>query len=413
MSEDQSEPVIVVRKIKRVSGGHHGGAWKVAYADFVTAMMAFFLVMWLLGQGTKQQKAAIAEYFNNPSMQQGQATVAPPGQVGAGGASDSMIKLGGAMDIPKGPGNERRYAKPQTSKADLEKLAKAQEKARLEDLMKQLNAAIEKSQALAPFKDQLLLDITSEGLRIQIVDKQNRPMFDLGSARLKDYTVDILHELAGFINKVPNPISISGHTDDAPYSNGRDYSNWELSADRANAARRALIEGGLQNGKIARVVGLADSVPFDRNNPGAAINRRISIIVMTHEAAEAAKSPEGADSAPAAAASARPTADAAPAIAASLAVSPVAPAMTVTAPSTPTVVESRPAATGAAADAAPVGLATPAAQGLPSMPAAVRAVQDAGMSTTVRPGREGAMPAAVRAIQAAGYPAAATTTRLP
>ncbi|MEW5835031.1 MAG: flagellar motor protein MotB [Pseudomonadota bacterium] len=405
MSEEQ-EPVIVVRRIKRVSGGHHGGAWKVAYADFVTAMMAFFLVMWILGQGTRQQKAAISEYFNNPSMQQGQATIAPPGQVGDGGASDSMIKLGGAMDIPHGPGDERRYAKPQASREDLEKLARAQEKARLEDLMKQLNAAIQNSQALAPFKDQLLLDITSEGLRIQIVDKQNRPMFDLGSARLKDYTADILHELATFINKVPNPISISGHTDDAPYSNNRNYSNWELSADRANAARRALIDGGLQGGKIARVVGLADSVPFDKNDPGAAINRRISIIVMTHDAAQAAKSPEAADSAPASTASTRPTADAVPVSAASVAALPTSPS-SVPAPvpvvvAGPAPAASTPDASVASGAAAPIGMATPAAPSLPPMPVAVRAVQSSP-----------AMPAAVQAIQAAGFPVAASSTHMP
>ncbi|MBU6247558.1 MAG: flagellar motor protein MotB [Xanthomonadaceae bacterium] len=389
MSEEQ-EPVIVVRKIKRVSGGHHGGAWKVAYADFVTAMMAFFLVMWILGQGTRQQKAAISEYFKNPSMEQGQATMAPPGQMGPGGASDSMIKMGGAMDIPKGPGNERRYAKAPTSKEDLEKLAKAQEKARLEDLMKQLNAAIQNSQALAPFKDQLLLDITSEGLRIQIVDKQNRPMFDLGSARLKDYTVDILHELATFINKVPNPISISGHTDDAPYSNNHNYSNWELSADRANAARRALLEGGLQEGKIARVVGLADSVPFDRKDPGAAINRRISIIVMTHEAAEAAKLPEAADAAPAASSSAPAAVAAAPVPAGSV--------------SAPTVTGAASAA-GKAPSPAPAsplaGMATPAAQTLPPLPATVHIVHPNGT------------PAAVQAVQAAGFPVGASSSRLP
>lgn len=299
MSEQEDQPIIIVRKIKRISGGHHGGAWKVAYADFVTAMMAFFLVMWLLGQGTQQQKAAVSEYFNNPSMTPGQATLAPPGQMGPGGASDSAIQLGGGMDISHGPGKERRNA----GKADeAEKLAKEMEKKRLDQLMQQLHAAIESSQALAPFKDQLLLDITSEGLRIQIVDKQNRPMFDLGSARLKDYTVAILHELATFINTVPNGISISGHTDDAPYSSDHHYGNWELSADRANAARRALIDGGLQDSKIARVVGLAASVPFDKNNPSAAINRRISIVVMTKQAEDAAKSPQVANApAPAAA----------------------------------------------------------------------------------------------------------------
>jgi len=284
-----SEPVdsapIIIRRIKRKGHGHHGGAWKVAYADFVTAMMAFFLVMWLIGSGTKQQRAAISEYFKNPSMTQGTATMAPAGQAGPGGASNSMIKLGGAMDLPHGPGHDKQgAAAASVDPKEIEKEARKQERARLEELMQQLQAAIQSSQALAPFKDQLLLDITPEGLRIQIVDKQNRPMFDLGSAQLRPYTETILQELAGFINRVPNRISISGHTDDAPYSSDHHYSNWELSADRANAARRSLLAGGLAEEKIARVVGLASSVPFDRANPGDAINRRISIIVMNKQA---------------------------------------------------------------------------------------------------------------------------------
>ena len=155
--------------------------------------------------------------------------------------------------------------------------------------MKDLEDAIAKSQAMAPYKDQLLLDITSEGLRIQIVDKQNRPMFDTGSGALKVYTVQILHELAGFINQVPNQISISGHTDNARYVRADSaYGNWELSADRANAARRTLVEGGMQAEKVARVVGLAASVPFDKTDPSSAVNRRISIVVMTQQAARAA-----------------------------------------------------------------------------------------------------------------------------
>jgi chemotaxis protein MotB len=295
VSEDGSEPLIIVRRPRRKKHGHHGGAWKVAYADFVTAMMAFFLVMWLIGVGTKQQRAAIAEYFKNPSMVAGNATMAPPGKVGPGGASDSAIKLGGAMDMPHGPGKDLRASR--TAAPDVEKLAREQEKQRLENLMQQLHAAIEKSQALEPFKDQLLLDITPEGLRIQIVDKQNRPMFDTGSATLEPYTVAILHELAGFIDQAPNKISISGHTDDAPYSSNHSYSNWELSADRANAARRALLDGGLAEEKIARVVGLAASVPFDKTNPSDPINRRISIILMTKQAQDAALSQEQADGA--------------------------------------------------------------------------------------------------------------------
>ena len=285
MSEPVDSAPIIVRRVKRKGHGHHGGAWKVAYADFVTAMMAFFLVMWLIGAGTKQQRAAISEYFKNPSMTQGAATMAPAGQAGPGGASNSMIKLGGAMDLPHGPGHDKQgAAAASVDPKEIEKEARKQERARLEELMQQLQAAIQSSQALAPFKDQLLLDITPEGLRIQIVDKQNRPMFDLGSAQLRPYTETILQELAGFINRVPNRISISGHTDDAPYSSDHHYSNWELSADRANAARRSLLAGGLAEEKIARVVGLASSVPFDRANPGDAINRRISIIVMNKQA---------------------------------------------------------------------------------------------------------------------------------
>jgi len=297
VSEPRRDMLVVVRRARRKKHGHHGGAWKVAYADFVTAMMAFFLVMWLIGVGTRQQRAAIAEYFKNPSMTPGTATIAPPGKLGPGGASDSMIKLGGAMDISHGAGKDRRAATPVTP-AEVEKLAREREKQRLENLLQQLRAAIGKSQALAPFKDQLLLDITPEGLRIQIVDKQNRPMFATGSATLEPYTVAILHELAGFIDQAPNKVSISGHTDDAPYSHASQYSNWELSADRANAARRALLDGGLDADKIARVVGLADSVSFDKANPGDPINRRISIIMMTKQAQDAALSQEQAQAAP-------------------------------------------------------------------------------------------------------------------
>lgn len=291
---DELQPIIV-RRGKKAKHGHHGGAWKVAYADFVTAMMAFFLVMWLLGVGTREQRAAVSEYFKNPSNTPGTATMAPPGKLGPGGASDSMIKLGGAMDIPHGAGKDRHGAP--VAKGDIKlaaEQAKFEEKQRLEQLMQQLHAAIQSSQALAPFKDQLLIDITPDGLRIQIIDKLNRPMFDIGSATLKPYTANILHELGKTINGVPNMISIAGHTDDAPYSGSNGYSNWELSADRANAARRALVAGGLSGDKVALVVGLASAVPFDKAHPGDATNRRISIVVMTKQAQEAALSQETA-----------------------------------------------------------------------------------------------------------------------
>jgi chemotaxis protein MotB len=305
MAEEGARPIIIVKK-KVNAAGHHGGAWKVAYADFVTAMMAFFMVMWLVAAVSKEQRAAMFEYFHNPSMEQGKSVKAAPGQNGPGGASTSVISLGGGLDAPKNfdrPKTEGLGQKVNTvteestdqsgeapkSTAETLEEAEARERRQLESLENELRAAIEKSQALEPFKDQLLLDITPEGLRIQIVDKQNRPMFDSGSSALKDYTTAILRELPAYLNSVPNRISISGHTDATPYvSRGSAYSNWELSADRANAARRALQAGGLEAAKSARIVGLASSVLFDKNDPMNPINRRISIIVMTKRAEEAA-----------------------------------------------------------------------------------------------------------------------------
>lgn len=279
---DTITPIVIRRVKKVVAGGHHGGSWKVAFADFATAMMAFFLLMWLIAATTKEQRGAISEYFNNPSMMDGRATAPSPGINGPGGASTSLIKLGSGMELKKAT---IRPADPKEAK----KMAKEQERKRLESLMKELSAAIEASQSLAPFKDQLLIDITPAGLRIQIVDKQNRPMFDIGSTSLKAYTVEILRELATFIGEVPNRISISGHTDTTPYGKANGYTNWELSADRANAARRALVAGGLSEDKIAVVVGLSSSVLFDKENAQAPINRRISIVVMTIDAEAAAK----------------------------------------------------------------------------------------------------------------------------
>ena len=302
--------IVIVKRYKRGGGGHHGGAWKVAYADFVTAMMAFFLVMWLVTAVSRDQRAAIFDYFKNPSMEPGKSAKPAPGMAGPGGASTSPINLHGGLDAPrmmrspipgigapvaplipprtqpKDPSSEQPQA-TQKEQDDLEAARQAvvaAERRQLESLMDELKQAIDESQALEPFKDQLLLDITPEGLRIQIVDKQNRPMFDSGSTRLKPYTVAILRELAKYLNTVPNHLSLTGHTDATPYVDGSGRTNWDLSADRANAARRALEAAGLSTDKTARVVGLSSAVLFDRANPRGAVNRRISIIVMTRQA---------------------------------------------------------------------------------------------------------------------------------
>jgi len=282
--DDKKQPIII-KRVKKVAGGHHGGAWKVAYADFVTAMMAFFLLMWLLGSTTEAQKRGISDFFQHPA-----------GIPGPGGASTSMIQLGGVEDVPTGEGDKQWERSPSaTPPEDVIIKEVAAEQRRLDELLEELQASIEKSQALKPFKDQLLLDITPEGLRIQIVDKENRPMFALGSSELKWYTKRILREITKNINSVPNKISITGHTDATPFGSDReDYSNWELSADRANAARRELVAAGMKGDKVGRVVGLGSSVLFDKDNPYNPINRRISIIVMNRATERAINEGEGA-----------------------------------------------------------------------------------------------------------------------
>ena len=284
MSKDDKKPQIIIKRIKKGGhGGHHGGAWKIAYADFVTAMMAFFLLMWLLGSTTKGELQGIADYFNTPLK------VALAG--GSGSGDSSSIVMGGGKDLTRTFGQKSQTDLPDRKRNINLQAAQAQrrELVKLEEVKARMQETIESNAGLSPFKDQIQLDVTTDGLRIQIIDAQNRPMFDSGSARLKDYTRDILHEIALGLNNVEYRITLSGHTDAQPYAGGvRGYSNWELSADRANASRRQLIAGGIQEKKILRVVGLADSVPYDRTDPSAPSNRRISIIVMTNKAAEAA-----------------------------------------------------------------------------------------------------------------------------
>ncbi|PKO45130.1 MAG: motility protein MotB [Betaproteobacteria bacterium HGW-Betaproteobacteria-22] len=284
MAEELKKPIIV-KKIKKGGGGHHGGAWKIAYADFVTAMMAFFLLMWLLGSTSKAQREGISEYFKTPLK------VALMGGTSIG-ASETLIKGGGGKDLTKkegqvkpvdGPPGKQKAVDVKDAKAALEKA----EAEKLVELKNKLEMAIENSPNLSKFKKQLILDITSEGLRIQIVDEQNRPMFESAKADMQPYAKQILKEIGQMLNGVENKISLSGHTDAASYSSGeKGYSNWELSSDRANASRRELIAGGMDETKLLRVVGLSSASLFDKENPLNPINRRISIIVMNKKAEE-------------------------------------------------------------------------------------------------------------------------------
>ena len=280
MADDLAQRPIVIKKIKKVAGGHHGGAWKIAYADFVTAMMAFFLLMWLLGSSTKSQLEGISEYFKTPLK------VALMGGSSIG-ESNSVLK-GGGTDLTRQHGEVKKGAIKDDDAQTKKIIRERAERVKLEGLKQKIEEAIENNPSLMKFANQLLLDITSDGLRIQIVDEQNRPMFALGRAELQPYTKTILREIGKMLNDVDNKISLSGHTDAKPFPSGdKGYSNWELSADRANASRRELVAGGMDTNKILQVIGLSSAVLFDKDDPLNPINRRISIVVLNERAEKA------------------------------------------------------------------------------------------------------------------------------
>lgn len=280
MADKKLQPIII-KRVKK--GGHaaHGGAWKIAYADFVTAMMAFFLLMWLLGSTAQGELQGIASYFNTPvkvSLMGGSGT-GNSNSILPGGGRDLSAKMG-QMDS----GDAERAAKlmgAQMARADQAR----RDEMRIEALQRKLASVIANNPSLAEYASQIQLDKTPDGLHIQIVDEQNRPMFDAGSALVKPYMRDILRAIGASLGDVENRIALAGHTDATPYGSGeRGYSNWELSADRANASRRELTAGGLPPAHMLRVQGLAASRPFDELDPRAPANRRISIIVMNRDA---------------------------------------------------------------------------------------------------------------------------------
>jgi len=272
---------IIIKRVKKSGHAAHGGAWKIAYADFVTAMMAFFLLMWLLGSTTEGDKKGIADYFQSPLK------VAMAGGSGSGD-SNSVLK-GGGESLTSTVGQIKKGEVEATRNTiNLHKLKEEQiraEASRLEDLKQEIQQKLQSNERLKEVSSQIRLDMTRDGLRIQIVDDQNRPMFPSGSAQIAPYMKDLLHEIGSVLTEVPNRLTLEGHTDAQPFPGGdRGYSNWELSSDRANASRRELIAGGLADDRVLRVQGLASSQPFDTRDPLAPANRRISIIVMNREA---------------------------------------------------------------------------------------------------------------------------------
>ncbi|WP_028486261.1 flagellar motor protein MotB [Thiomicrorhabdus chilensis] len=268
MSDEQS---IIIKRINKCPHAAHGGAWKIAFADFMTAAMAFFLMLWVLGGVNDEEMKAMAEYFRDPTVIEASPMKLIESQE-AGQTSDAMIDMGGFQDAPKG------------KEGDEDGSGKAQEMAQMEAMKAALEKKMDENPTLSQLKEQLKIDITPNGLQVQILDDRKKPMFGSGVDLPREYASRLLKEVGSVLAKTTNKISIAGHTDSSGYHDDSEYTNWELSADRANAARRLLLQGGVDSKRIAQAVGLSDTVPFDKENPYNPRNRRISIIVLSKEA---------------------------------------------------------------------------------------------------------------------------------
>lgn len=289
---------IIIKKIKKVEGGHHGGAWKVAYADFVTAMMAFFLLLWLLNVTTDVQRQGIADYFSPSSISASKAgadgmfggrTISAPEARFSDTAPQSLTPAasppeGEAEDAPeKDPAEGKGKAERELDEKDLSELEKRQkieEEKQFKAAEEALKAAISETPELLPLSKSLIIDQTEEGLRIQIVDQENYSMFPSGSAQMYPQTRRLLELVGRAVSRLPNRLALTGHTDSAPFANPNARDNWDLSSERANASRRVLLTSGVTPERIQTVVGRADREPFVKDNPQDPKNRRISIVLL-------------------------------------------------------------------------------------------------------------------------------------
>ncbi len=292
---DNAQPIII-KKIKKGGHGHHGGAWKVAYADFVTAMMAFFLLLWLLNATTDEQKRGIADYFTPSSVSDsksgagallGGQSMSTPGALQNTAAMPSVaVKLtatSGASDAEDDldTGASGAETEGEATEEEIKQALEDREEERFRMAEEELNEAIRENPELQSVAENLVVDRTAEGLRIQIVDQEGKPMFPSGSAQMLDRTRNLMTKVAQVIQSLPNKISISGHTDAVKFRGRKaGYGNWELSAGRALSSRRALVEGGIPTARIANVVGKAATDPFVPEEPASARNRRISIVLL-------------------------------------------------------------------------------------------------------------------------------------
>lgn len=281
---------VFIKRVKKVEGGAHGGAWKIAYADFVTAMMAFFLLLWLLNSVTQEQLEGISNYFAPASVSE--STSGAGGILGGqtmseeGAEISSRAKPTVTLDLPPpktGLGGESQADAPsepsEKEDATKEQLKKAEEK-QFDEAKKELEKALAESNVSEELKKSLLVDNTVEGLRIQIVDQEGLPLFHSGSSAPLPRAVELLKLVKIVIDKLSQKISISGHTDAVRFGSGGDYTNWELSVDRANSARRILHDLGLDEIRLSRVVGKSSTELLIKDNPKDPQNRRLSIVML-------------------------------------------------------------------------------------------------------------------------------------
>ncbi|MDX2143923.1 MAG: flagellar motor protein MotB [Rhodospirillaceae bacterium] len=289
MAKDPGDKgVTIIKRVKKGGEAHHGGAWKVAYADFVTAMMAFFLLLWLLNAVTEEQLNGIADYFTPiaASTRESGAGGMLGGQTIGEGASQSRTGSTSAVILPPpsiGSGGEDSADAAESqaaSEEDAESAQEAQQQRQFEQVTAELKEKISGIPELAPMANSLLIDSTPEGLRIQIMDQDKIDMFSPGSANLYPRAKELLAQIAKIIRKLPNKISLSGHTDPSGYVDPTGYTNWELSSDRALATRRALLEGGLEDNQIQKVIGVSDREPMDPLQARSPRNRRVSIVLL-------------------------------------------------------------------------------------------------------------------------------------
>ena len=301
MATKSERPIIIKRK-KITAGSHHGGGWKVAYADFVTAMMAFFLLLWLLNVTTKEQKDGIASFFEPASVSRsssgsggvlgGVSLLAPGAMISTAqpvGMTTQIQRLTAETENDDDEQEEelrRQVTEGRISQAAMDKAIADRESEQFKQAEAAIRQAIESVPELKALAQNLLIDQTEEGLRIQIVDQDRTSMFPTGSSQMYDTTRKLLGQVAQAVAKMPNKVSIRGHTDSIPYRNDAVYNNWELSADRANASRRALVWAGISESRIANVVGKADREHLYPQKPQASENRRISVILLREKQPE-------------------------------------------------------------------------------------------------------------------------------